>query len=378
MALALAAGLLALAAAPAAASERRTVKHVAPGLSWTRIVRSAGPERINVLTIDRSKLSGRLASVLSNNRAAGHERVSSMGRRTHALAGVNGGFFAADGNPVGVLDIGGRLVSEPVGKRAALLVPKDRRAAPRVAGLSFAGEATDGSHHRLIDGVDRTPGRIPACGGRGGDRPTQRPNEFITCTDPSELIVFDRSWAARTPRGGYEVVLSHGLAGKVRRSGAKRVPRGAKVLWGSGDGGRFVRSIAPGDAPRVDLTLRSGRSRFEPADFDAIVGGDPQILKRGAVSAFAANSSAPSPRTLAGVTADGMLLLVTVDGRRPGWSAGLSFAGAARLMRSLGARDALNLDSGGSSTMVVGRRLVSRPSDRTGERPVSDALFVVP
>jgi exopolysaccharide biosynthesis protein len=47
-------------------------------------------------------------------------------------------------------------------------------------------------------------------------------------------------------------------------------------------------------------------------------------------------------------------------------------------MRSLGARDALNLDSGGSSTMVVGRRLVSRPSDRTGERPVSDALFVVP
>jgi exopolysaccharide biosynthesis protein len=78
------------------------------------------------------------------------------------------------------------------------------------------------------------------------------------------------------------------------------------------------------------------------------------------------------------VKADGTLLLVTVDGRRPGWSAGLSFAGAARLMRSLGARDALNLDSGGSSTMVVGRKLVSRPSDPTGERPVSDGLFVLP
>src|SRR6059058_1342634 len=47
VALALAAGLLAVAAAPAAASDKRTVKHVAPGLSWTRIARSAGPERIN-------------------------------------------------------------------------------------------------------------------------------------------------------------------------------------------------------------------------------------------------------------------------------------------------------------------------------------------
>jgi len=69
---------------------------------------------------------------------------------------------------------------------------------------------------------------------------------------------------------------------------------------------------------------------------------------------------------------------VTVDGRRRGWSAGLSLFEAARLMRSLGARDALNLDGGGSSTMTVGRRVVSRPSDRGGERAVSDGLFVLP
>jgi exopolysaccharide biosynthesis protein len=47
-------------------------------------------------------------------------------------------------------------------------------------------------------------------------------------------------------------------------------------------------------------------------------------------------------------------------------------------MRSLGARDAINLDGGGSSTMVVRGEVVNRPSDRVGERPVSNGLFVLP
>jgi exopolysaccharide biosynthesis protein len=51
---------------------------------------------------------------------------------------------------------------------------------------------------------------------------------------------------------------------------------------------------------------------------------------------------------------------------------------AARLMRSLGARDALNLDGGGSTTMVVRGEVVNRPSDRGGPRRVSDALYVAP
>ena len=58
------------------------------------------------------------------------------------------------------------------------------------------------------------------------------------------------------------------------------------------------------------------------------------------------------PRTLAGVQEDGTLLLVTVDGRRAGWSAGVTLPEAARVMRALGARDALNLDGGGSTALV--------------------------
>jgi exopolysaccharide biosynthesis protein len=92
---------------------------------------------------------------------------------------------------------------------------------------------------------------------------------------------------------------------------------------------------------------------------------------------FQAFVASKQPRTLAGVRADGTVLLVTVDGRRRGWSAGVTLVEAARVMRSLGARDALNLDGGGSSTMTVGRRVVNRPSDGF-ERAVSDGVFALP
>jgi exopolysaccharide biosynthesis protein len=80
---------------------------------------------------------------------------------------------------------------------------------------------------------------------------------------------------------------------------------------------------------------------------------------------------------MAGVRRDGTLLLVTVDGRRPGWSAGVTLSEGARVMRSLGARDALNLDGGGSTGMAVRGRRISLPSDPSGERRVSDAIVVL-
>jgi exopolysaccharide biosynthesis protein len=45
-------------------------------------------------------------------------------------------------------------------------------------------------------------------------------------------------------------------------------------------------------------------------------------------------------------------------------------------MKALGARDALNLDGGGSTAMVVRGRVVNRPSDPGGERRVGDGVFV--
>jgi exopolysaccharide biosynthesis protein len=124
-----------------------------------------------------------------------------------------------------------------------------------------------------------------------------------------------------------------------------------------------------------------------------VVGGGPRLLARGrtavasraegfapleAPSFFGSFVASRNPRTLAGVRRDGRILLVTVDGRRPGWSAGVTLPEAARVMRALGAQDALNLDGGGSTTMTVRGEVVNVPSDPAGERAVSDGVFVLP
>ena len=77
-----------------------------------------------------------------------------------------------------------------------------------------------------------------------------------------------------------------------------------------------------------------------------------------------------------GRTASGRLLLVVCDGRQPDWSVVLPLRDAVRVMRHLGAVDAMALDGGGSSTLVVNGQVVNSPSDGA-ERPVSDALLLI-
>ena len=84
------------------------------------------------------------------------------------------------------------------------------------------------------------------------------------------------------------------------------------------------------------------------------------------------------PRTLIGADAQGFIWLITVDGRNPAISLGMSFTELQRLSQRLGLRSVLNLDGGGSTTMWAAGKIVNHPSDPGGPRPVSDAILVVP
>ncbi|HEY3247256.1 MAG TPA: phosphodiester glycosidase family protein, partial [bacterium] len=84
------------------------------------------------------------------------------------------------------------------------------------------------------------------------------------------------------------------------------------------------------------------------------------------------------PRTAVGTLADGRIVLFVVDGRSPYHSLGMTLLELAMELRRLGAVDALNLDGGGSTTMVVHGRVINLPSDENGERPVGSVLLVLP
>ena len=73
---------------------------------------------------------------------------------------------------------------------------------------------------------------------------------------------------------------------------------------------------------------------------------------------------------------DGKFLMMTVDGRQPGVSVGMSLKELAEYLFSLGAVDAMNLDGGGSTTMFLDGKVVNKPSDPNGERKIGDAIVV--
>jgi hypothetical protein len=128
-------------------------------------------------------------------------------------------------------------------------------------------------------------------------------------------------------------------------------------------------TLAPGTPMRLHWTFGW------PGVLDAI-GGFPMLLENGQFVACT-TSCGSQPRTGVGVRADGKILLVVVDGRQPRWSVGPTAAEFARIMQDLGAVTALNLDGGGSSTMVVEGELVNRPSDGR-ERSISSAILILP
>jgi exopolysaccharide biosynthesis protein len=117
--------------------------------------------------------------------------------------------------------------------------------------------------------------------------------------------------------------------------------------------------------------------------FNVISGKD--LLVRGGNPIPDLDSSALQPRTAIGYSSNGRFIyLVVVDGRQPFYSDGITLNELATLMISLGAQYAMNLDGGGSSTMVVegtdGRpRILNSPIDNLipgRERPVANHLGV--
>ena len=82
------------------------------------------------------------------------------------------------------------------------------------------------------------------------------------------------------------------------------------------------------------------------------------------------------PRTAMGYTANGDLIVLVVEGRNPGIAEGANLTQLAQLMQQIGCVEALNLDGGGSSTMLVNGKETIKPSDKTGQRPVP-AVFII-
>ncbi|WP_411285702.1 phosphodiester glycosidase family protein [Lapillicoccus sp.] len=366
---------------------------------WDGDRSARGPWHVNVVTIDPKAFRGRLGATFGPD-LLNRETTSALSGAAGASVGINAGFFVLDpasgapGDPAGVGVYNGRLISEPIAGRPALVLHDDA-SHTAVQRLSWKGTAHMGGRSVSLDGVDRVPGLIRNCGGDASDIPTSKPLHDITCTDPDEVVELTTAFGARTPSGpGREVVLGrdHRVSALRDNRGVTLTP-GEESLQATGERVRELDGIRLGDRIGVSAGLRDSSDHLvRTSAADTIVNGGPQLMRNGLEEITQARDGFvhpgdPSfgygfvvkrnPRTLAGVDQQGRTVLVTVDGRSVS-DLGLSIPETADVARSLGLVDAINLDGGGSTAMAVDGALITHPSDPTGERPVGDAIVVTP
>ena len=114
------------------------------------------------------------------------------------------------------------------------------------------------------------------------------------------------------------------------------------------------------------------------------VGGGPVLVKDGAIfisnneeKKFAGKAIADHhPRTAMGYTKDGQLILLAVQGRMKNIAVGTTLTETAQIFLDLGAREAINLDGGGSSCLLINGKETIKPSDPTGQRPVPAVFYL--
>jgi hypothetical protein len=342
---------------------------VAPGVARAtyRLITSAGPLVVSVVTVDPNEPTVRLGTVLAHESVVSKdEPISSMARRSGAVAGINGDYFDinASGAPLGMLVRDGKLDRSP-SSRIALTVTRGRSV--RFDTYRFAGTATMSDASVPITGLNVWPPQ------GGAALLTPAFGAIPSGSDPVTLL--DLAPFRDDAAGGRRVRVT-----AVTTAPPWPAPPGLRLAYGPA-------AQALGRVPDVGDVIALSYALDPPlAGVSAAIGGGPELLRNGTPvddpsSPNYAERERRIPASAAARFADGTLALVVVDGRHPTTSIGVNRAELIALLRALGVTDAMLFDSGGSATLVArvlgdsDASVVNEPSDGV-ERPVADGLFV--
>jgi exopolysaccharide biosynthesis protein len=135
--------------------------------------------------------------------------------------------------------------------------------------------------------------------------------------------------------------------------------------------------------PLKKNTSQKKAAKFSPWKMDVAIGGGPVLVQDAAIRITNEEERKfrgkqvmdKHPRTAMGYTSNGKLLVLVVEGRNPDAS-GATLVQLAEILKDLGCVEALNLDGGGSSCLLINGKETIKPSDKEGQRPVP-AVFII-
>lgn len=370
---------------PPVLKTRTVAEKIGPGVTYARwsLATAQGPLALSITTVNlRDKFVTLTVAAHQDRVVAQGETLSSMADRVGAEVAINGDYFDINdtGSPLNALVMNGRIEHQTDGK-AALMIDD----ANRILMTAPQWSAQFVAHSGYV-------------------LPIAAVNDFA----PQENVTLVTRRAGIVDASGLtQVVLHPDTVPSTYRvaSIASNVP--ALLALGPDDLGiaargdtaaQLAKKLSPGDAVQllqqwqlVNPAMNLGEpspSAVVAAAIVSAIGGGPLLLRGG--QPFADPNPPASqetferyPLTGAGVSADGSTLwLVTVDGRSPQRSVGITRPMLASLFAALGASDAMAFDTGGSAEMVVrhlgdARASVANVPSDGAERPIADGLFVV-
>ena len=338
-------------------------RKVGPGVEYSRITRP-GPYEIRLIHVKRQEPLTHLEVVMAFDRLTGDENLRNTinrfkGPKRQVVGGTNGDFFhmahsKTAGMTVGASISNGRLVESSAG-RTAFYITADR--VPHIGVITTKATLLASDKTLPIQTVNRPP--------------TENGLFLFTRDFQWELPAGLRLRLTNAPLGAHgnwtAKVTGNFNAGKIETDDLAEL-----VLVAAGDESKaLLANLKEGTEVVFKMEVPEAGQPVTQA-----VGGGVILLKNGELPfAPGTGDKARHPRTTIGFN-DDEIMLMTVDGRQPGWSIGMRYEDLAVFMKEWGMKEALNLDGGGSTTAIVRDIVENRPSDG-GLRRNANGVIVV-
>ncbi len=330
------------------------MKCIKKGVKYKKYKRwlNGRPAIVNVLTINPKENDFILKLSYGGYNLNALKGVKEFVTQENAIAGVNASFFKPDlGSPLGLSIINGNILTGPIYRRVSFGITKDSQF--------------------LMDKVDIN-GSIYI--GENINLPLHNINNPLLSR--SKYSIFTDRWTSHSPETSTyycHIAIKNNKVLYVKRSSIV-IPENGFVIVGSHRA--LPKHLKVGD--QVSYTVKLSPQHWKNAN-QAISGG-PYLIKNGKIfvdrQRFTNNFICKkSPRTAIGYTKGGTIILVTIDGRQKNITEGATLKELAQIMQELGAYNAMNLDGGTSTQMVIDNKIVNSPSIQGGAR-VTNAFII--
>lgn len=310
-----------------------------------------GALNINILDVDLANSQIEVKPVMASESFNRLDEVRDQAQKVRAIAAVNANYFKKDGTPLGTLVVDGEWISGPLYDRISM-------------GITDAGKVLV-DRMNLHGTIETSNPSVPSLWVNNINQPRRH---------GVKLVAYTRRWGGQVKMPYAGVLVAVDASGRVvdRSTQIMSIPYGGFVL--SDTKGAPITKLNRGDLVYLQWHTRPDQW----ADVKQAVSGGPTLIRNGKLyldlkdENFRRNwtSNTIHARTALGVTANRHLMLLTVEGPHTLWD-------VAKVLKRLGCVEAMNLDGGGSTTMVLNGRIVTRNANKP-QRRVAASLAIVP